>query len=67
MSGFCYAIESGDAVKIGWARNPVRRLSELNVGSPGTHRLLGFIESTKAKHWRRHSFYFISSFLHCQD
>ena len=45
--GFVYAIESGDAVKIGYARDPVRRLSELNVGSPGSHRLLGFIEGTK--------------------
>ena len=48
MSGFVYAIECEDAVKIGWAANPVRRLSELNVGSHRTHRLLGFARGTKA-------------------
>lgn len=52
--GFIYAIESGDAVKIGYAADPVRRLSELNVGSPGTHRLLGFITGTKAQESEAH-------------
>jgi hypothetical protein len=45
--GFIYAIESGDAVKIGWAGAPLRRLSELNVGSPGAHRLIGFVSATR--------------------
>lgn len=45
--GYVYAIESGDAVKIGFAHDPVRRLAELNVGSPGTHRLLGYARGTK--------------------
>lgn len=47
MTGFVYAIESGDAVKIGFAKDPVRRLSELNVGAPGTHRLVGFARGSK--------------------
>lgn len=47
MTGFVYAIECGDAVKIGYARDPVRRLSELNVGSANTHRLLGYAVGTK--------------------
>lgn len=34
MTGFIYAIASGDAVKIGYAKDPHRRLSELNVGAP---------------------------------
>lgn len=46
--GFVYAIESGDAVKIGFAKDPVRRLSELNVGSPGAHRLIGFLSGMKS-------------------
>lgn len=34
MTGFVYAIASGEAVKIGYAKDPLLRLSELNVGSP---------------------------------
>lgn len=45
--GYVYAIESGNAVKIGFAHDPVRRLAELNVGSPGAHRLLGMARGTK--------------------
>jgi hypothetical protein len=55
MTGFVYAIQAGDAVKIGWAADPVRRLSELNVGSPGTHKLLGFIAATKDQERELHS------------
>lgn len=47
MTGFVYAIESGSAVKIGWAIDPERRLAELNVGSPARHKLLGFVRGTK--------------------
>lgn len=52
--GYIYAIESGDAVKIGWAGAPLRRLSELNVGSPGTHRLIGFINATRSQEAELH-------------
>jgi DNA-binding transcriptional regulator YdaS (Cro superfamily) len=55
MTGFVYAIDGGDAVKIGWATNPVRRLSELNVGSPRRHTLIGFKVATKFDERRIHS------------
>lgn len=55
MTGFVYAIQSGDAVKIGWATNPQRRLTELNVGSPTAHVLLGFVAGEKADEAIAHS------------
>ena len=47
MTGFVYAIGRDDAVKIGWAKNPRRRLSELNVASPEPLSLIGFIPGGK--------------------
>lgn len=41
MSGFIYAIECGDAVKIGFAKEPKSRLVTLQIGSPAPCRLLG--------------------------
>lgn len=40
MDGFVYFIqaEHGGPVKIGWARDPAKRLRELQTGSP--HRLV---------------------------
>jgi DNA-binding transcriptional regulator YdaS (Cro superfamily) len=55
MIGFVYAIENSDAVKIGWAKDPVRRLSELNVGSPSQHILIGYKAATKFDERRIHS------------
>lgn len=52
--GYIYAVESGDSVKIGWAGAPLRRLSELNVGSPGTHRLIGFVSATRSQEAELH-------------
>jgi hypothetical protein len=54
MTGFVYAIQADDAVKIGWASDPVRRLSELNVGSPNKHRLIGFVAATKSQERELH-------------
>lgn len=54
MTGYVYAVQAGDAVKIGWAADPVRRLSELNVGSPATHKLLGFVVATKDQECELH-------------
>lgn len=45
--GYVYAIENGDAVKIGYAKDPVRRLSELNVGFHGSLKLIGFVKGTR--------------------
>jgi hypothetical protein len=53
--GFIYAVENGDAVKIGYAVDPVRRLSELNVGSPGRHRLVGFAPGAREHESELHS------------
>lgn len=47
FSGFVYAIESGDAVKIGFSKDPISRLTELNIGAPGKHRLIGFARGDK--------------------
>lgn len=47
MSGFVYAIASGDAVKIGWASDPLRRLSELQVGHATTIELIGYAPGSK--------------------
>ena len=47
MTGFVYAVKSGDAVKIGWARIPERRVAELNVGSASRHELIGYVAGTK--------------------
>lgn len=49
MTGFVYAIASDEgAVKIGYARDPVRRLSELNVAHAGRLKLVGVVRGTKA-------------------
>lgn len=53
--GFVYAIESGDAVKIGWSNNPRRRVHNLTTGSPVQHRLIGFIEATKDREFELHA------------
>jgi DNA-binding transcriptional regulator YiaG len=53
-TGYVYAIRSGEAVKIGWATDPARRLSELNVGSPVSHELLGVVPATKAQERELH-------------
>lgn len=55
MTGFVYAIQSGDSVKIGWAKDPARRLSELNVGSPEKHILLGAARGTKSHEAEMHA------------
>ena len=47
MTGYVYAVKSGDAVKIGWARIPERRVAELNVGSASRHELIGYVAGTR--------------------
>jgi DNA-binding transcriptional regulator YdaS (Cro superfamily) len=44
--GYVYAIESGDAVKIGFAKDPVRRSHNIGVGSHVPYRLVGFVAAT---------------------
>lgn len=45
--GYVYAIESGDAVKIGYAADPVRRLAALKTGSHSSLQLIGFARGTR--------------------
>lgn len=48
MDGYVYFIMSTNKlVKIGVTKNVDRRLSELQTGSPGKMKLLGFIKTTK--------------------
>lgn len=48
MSGYVYAISDGrGAVKIGYAADPIRRLSELSVGRADALRLLGMARGDK--------------------
>ncbi len=54
MTGFIYVVAAGDAVKIGWAANPERRLAELNVGTPYAHSLVGFIPGEKIRERELH-------------
>lgn len=46
MSGYVYAIQSGDAVKIGFSGKPTTRIKNLQTGNPGRAELLGFVEAT---------------------
>lgn len=47
MSGFVYAIESGDVVKIGWSGNPERRFIKIAADCSRPCRLLGYIEGSR--------------------
>jgi DNA-binding transcriptional regulator YdaS (Cro superfamily) len=42
-AGFVYAIESGDAVEIGFAKDPVRRSHNIGIGSSAPYCLVGFV------------------------
>lgn len=55
MSGFIYAIASGDAVKIGWSATPWRRFSAIKTGCPTDCELLGVIEGTADDERRLHA------------
>lgn len=46
MTGYVYAIQSGDAIKLGFSKHPWRRLGELNVHNPDAYKLLGFAHGT---------------------
>lgn len=41
--GFVYAIECGDAVKIGWSANPPCRLAKLRTDNPLRPELIGIV------------------------
>lgn len=45
--GFIYAIEAGEAIKIGFSGDPVRRCGALNTASATRHTLLGTMPGTR--------------------
>src|ERR1017187_10028273 len=47
MTGFIYAIESGGLVKIGWSRDPRRRLDKIRSDAPQDCELLGTRAGTR--------------------
>ena len=47
MTGFVYAMVSGDNVKIGWSRSPDSRVGKVRSDTPCDVRLVGFIEATR--------------------
>lgn len=65
--GYIYAIDGGDAVKIGWSGDPRRRFYKVRSDNPSAIGVIGFIAATlvqeKALHgllapWRiRHEWY----------
>lgn len=46
-AGYIYAIRGGDFIKIGYSRQPMRRLHSLGTGSPDRLDLIGFVPGTK--------------------
>lgn len=46
MTGFVYAITSGDFVKIGWSTDPRRRLGKVSSDNASPCSLIGFIPAT---------------------
>jgi DNA-binding transcriptional regulator YdaS (Cro superfamily) len=55
MTGFVYAIERGDLVKIGFSEKPQRRLSKINSDAGAPCRLLGYVEATRQQEAELHS------------
>ena len=52
--GFVYFVQAGDHVKIGWSRDPRRRLGSFKVGNAHEVRLLGFVPGTESDEKRLH-------------
>lgn len=46
MTGYVYAIECGDLVKIGFSTDPKKRLRILSTGAPEACKLIGYAEGT---------------------
>jgi len=47
MTGFVYAIQSGALVKIGWSKDPVRRMAKIASDCPEGAALLGAMPGTR--------------------
>ena len=46
MTGYIYAMVSGDKCKIGWSSNPRARVSKVRSDTPADVRLVGYIPGT---------------------
>jgi len=57
MSGFVYAIESGDIVKIGWSHKPLDRLHQIRTTAPNC-RLLGVRQARSQSYERAYHLIF---------
>jgi DNA-binding transcriptional regulator YdaS (Cro superfamily) len=57
FDGYVYAISNGNAVKIGFAKNPIRRLSEINVATHDRCELIGFARANRAHEKEIHSIF----------
>lgn len=56
MTGFVYAIDGGNGlVKIGWSRDPLRRLYALKTDCPGDAKLLGVVAATQKQEREIHA------------
>lgn len=55
MSGFIYAIRSGDFVKIGYAADPWKRRSSIRLANPHPCEMLGFSPGSRADEKALHS------------
>ena len=57
MTGYVYAIRSGDRIKIGWSKNPWMRLVKICSDSPHQATLIGctegdrLVEASYHSHW----------------
>jgi hypothetical protein len=54
MTGYVYAMRSEDIVKIGWSRDPEKRLSKVNSDTPTTVQLVGYVAATIAQEAELH-------------
>lgn len=54
MTGYVYAMRSEDIVKIGWSRDPEKRLSKVNSDTPTAVQLVGYIPATIAQEAELH-------------
>jgi hypothetical protein len=55
MTGFIYAIESGDAVKIGFSQKPATREKNLRTGNPSCAEMIGFVAATVGQERELHN------------
>lgn len=54
MTGYVYAIQCGEAVKIGFTRDINQRATDLRIGSPAEHRLVGLVRATRQQETECH-------------